>query len=192
MKQQTCKFILPNGSKCGSVFHTAMFHKPKTPIKRTAIKPSYKSITAGKFESIETKPVSLRHARKKKTEGRSPLVKRLDNVFSKYIRKKYAVDGMTACVTCGVVKRWQEQQNGHYMSRGHLPTRWDEENCAPQCVACNVFKKGNYTEYVLWMIDKYGVDKLEELKVKANSGLKITTIEIREIIEKYSELSKSY
>jgi hypothetical protein len=154
-----------------------MYHKPKTPIKRSTIK-------------VNKKPIKVAIKKKKSTISRSQLVKRLDTIFSQYIRQKYAVDGMTACVTCGTVKTWKEMQNGHYMSRGHLPTRWDETNCAPQCMACNVFKKGNYTEYALWMIETYGMEKLAALKLKANSGTKITTVEIKEMIEKYTNLLK--
>lgn len=156
---------------CKSMEHTAVYHNRKT-IKRLPVK---KKLPGPR----------------NKQESRSHLVKRLDSVFSQYIRQKYAVEGMTACVTCGIVKRWQEQQNGHYMSRGHLPTRWSEDNCAPQCYACNVLRKGHYVEYSLWMIDTYGVEKLEELKKRANSGVKITTIEIREMIDKYTLLIKS-
>ena len=94
-------------------------------------------------------------------------------MFSIYIRRKDAVDGIAECVTCGDKKEWKYQQNGHYMSRGHYPTRWDETNCHVQDAKCNVFKKGNYTEYSLFMIKKYGVEHLEYLNQKAKSGEKI-------------------
>jgi len=202
MKQQACKFLLENGTKCGSVFHTAMYHNPPKPVKRTVNwKPDkdglHREITgihivetpltypAPKYKKKKSKII------RKRADSRSKLVKKLDSVFSQYIRQKYAIDGMTACVTCGTVKRWQEQQNGHYMSRGHLPTRWSEDNCAPQCYACNVLRKGHYVEYSLWMIDTYGVEKLEELKQRANSGEKIATVTIKEMIEKYTKLLTS-
>jgi len=168
---------------CKSMDHTAVYHNRK-PIKRSAIK-----LTKDK---AWVKPIIKAKPIKKKTKTRSWYVKELDRVFSIFIRQKYATDGMTACVTCGAVKRWQEQQNGHYMSRGHLPTRWSEDNCAPQCYACNVMRKGNYVEYSLWMINTYGVEKLEELKRRANSGVKITTVEIKEMIEKYKKLIAEY
>lgn len=165
---------------CNELGHSGFYcpNKPRKEIKRSPIKQNTDIIRAkGRIK----RP-------RKKTVTRSHLVKKLDSVFSQYIRQKYAVDGMTACVTCGVVKRWQEQQNGHYESRGHLPTRWSEDNCAPQCVACNVFKKGNYTEYAIWMLNTYGADKLVELKQRANSSIKITSVELKEMIEKYTNL----
>lgn len=176
MKQQTCKYISEDDIACLSPFHTKMYHKERKPIKRTAIN---KPVTT---PFLVQKPKK----RKTKTKSRSQLVKELDNVFSQYIRQKYADEfGMVACVTCGNVLHWKQMQNGHYESRGHLPTRWSEDNCHPQDVACNVFRKGNYTEYAIWMIKTYGADKLDELKARANSGEKIPTTVIKEKIEEY-------
>ena len=59
--------------------------------------------------------------------------KKLDEVFSKYIRLKYAMpNGMCQCISCGSFKHWKEIQNGHYMSRRYMSTRFDEDNCRPQ------------------------------------------------------------
>ena len=128
-------------------------------------------------------------AKKVKTKTRSQLVKELDKVYSIYIRNKYAdKDGLVQCVTCGERKPVKEMQNGHYESRGHYPTRWLDKNCHPQCPACNVFKKGNYTEYAIYMVHRYGVGVLEELKILANSGEKISTVWIKEQIEYYKNL----
>lgn len=175
IKSKPCKV-------CESVYHTAMYHKERKPIKRNGIKI--------KFQKIDKNSVIIPLKKSKRvksiTKSRSQLVKELDSVFSQYIRQKYADEfGNVACVTCGNVLHWKQMQNGHYESRGHLPTRWSEDNCAPQDVACNVFKKGNYTEYAIWMIKTYGADKLDELKARANSGEKIPTTVIKEKIEKY-------
>lgn len=142
---------------------------PRKPVKRSPIKRK------------PAKPV----VKKKKTETRSQVVKKLDKVFSEYIRRKDAVNGIATCVTCGDRKDWKQLQNGHYMSRGHYGTRWDETNCHVQCAACNVFKKGNYTEYALYMINRYGAEHLEELKRKAHTPTKFSTQELREMTELY-------
>ena len=39
---------------------------------------------------------------------RSKLIKKLDSVFSKYIRRKDAIDEVAKCVTCGVERHWKE------------------------------------------------------------------------------------
>lgn len=156
---------------CGSKLHTKMYHNEKKQLKRTAIKRSV---------VVKKAPV-----KKKRTESRGQLVKRLDNAFSQYIRLREAVDGEAICVTCGLKLPWKQLQCGHYETRGDFPTRWDETNCHPQCVACNVFRKGNYTVYARYMINRYGTEKLEELAKKAKSGVKIPTPEIRDMIEIY-------
>ena len=77
---------------------------------------------------------------KKKTT--SQLKKELDKVFSIYIRQKYAKEEKVHCYTCGVLQDIKRIQNGHFVSRGYLATRFDERNCKPQCVGCNVFGGG--------------------------------------------------
>jgi len=172
---KTCGYCTLKGhSRYYCPTHPKTAIKTKEPAKRVVL--PAKSTKGKATVSIAKKP---------KTKSRSKLVKELDDVFSKYIRQLYAVDGYTACVTCPANKPWQEMQNGHYMSRGDLPTRWDETNCHPQCVACNVFKKGNYTEYAIYMIDRYGVGKLAQLKLNAKSGEKIPTSVIKDKIEEY-------
>lgn len=157
---------------CGSETHTSLscFNAPRKPIKRSVARPSVKKV------KTPTK-------KKPKAKTRSYYVKQLDKVFSLYIRQsKPAV-----CVTCGKVDKWQNLQNGHYYSRGRLPTRWHEDNCYPQCSACNIFKSGNYTEYALFMLKTHGEAKLRELHQLSISGKKITTPEIREKIEYYKQ-----
>lgn len=105
--------------------------------------------------------------KKKKAVSISALKKKADKVFSDYIRQR----DKGKCFTCGCVKEWKEQQNGHYITRSCLALRYNEENCHCQCVGCNVFKHGNYTTYSLKMIEKYGVDKLKELEEIKRDGM---------------------
>ena len=44
---------------------------------------------------------------------RSKLVKKLDTVFSQYIRQKNSIDGIATCFTCGKKDHWKKLQNGH-------------------------------------------------------------------------------
>ena len=71
-----------------------------------------------------------------KKPTRSKLVKKLDTVFSQYIRRSNADNnGYCTCVTCNKTFHWKEIQAGHFMSRKHYSTRWDERNVKTQCVA---------------------------------------------------------
>jgi len=160
--------------ECGSMTHTKMYHNPKKPIKRTAVK-----------KKKTTKP-------KVKRITRSQLVKRLDTAFSQFIRLRDSVDGMATCVTCGDTRPWEYQQNGHFYTRGRYPTRWDEMNCSVQCVRCNVFLKGNYINYTMYMIDKYGREAVDKLEAKSKSTAKITSVELQEMIDYYKKVVANY
>jgi len=53
----------------------------------------------------------------KKKPSRGKLVKKLDAVFSQYIRLKDSVGGYATCFTCGKKDHWKKLQNGHFQSR---------------------------------------------------------------------------
>jgi len=100
--------------------------------------------------------------RSAKTKGY--YVKKLDVVFSQWLRKSYADDfGMVACFTCDKVAHYKEMQNGHYVSRSHMAGRWEPQNCRVQCPRCNVFMHGNYTEYSARLVKELGPDELGRL-----------------------------
>src|SRR3990167_1977322 len=91
-------------------------------------------------------------------------IKILDRVFSEYIRKKNANhQGFVTCITCKKIEFWKDTDAGHYISREHLETRFDERNVWPQCRACNRFHEGRKDEYALALIEKFGESILKEL-----------------------------
>lgn len=132
------------------------------------------------------KKAPVKSVKKPKKRTRSQLVKDMDNIFSRYIR----LSRKEECVTCKDVKPWKELQNGHFFSRGRYPTRWDETNCHPQCYRCNVILNGNYINYTIYMIDTYGRDTVDELERKSQSGEKLSTPRLREMIAEYTDKVK--
>lgn len=117
----------------------------------------------------------------KPVKSRSKLVKELDRVFSIYIRQRGMKNGTNECVCCGKNDRWEKLQNGHYCSRSNYSTRWDDTNCWPCCVGCNVFKNGNYPAFTEFLLKELGTEKLQALIKKSKQVCKITN---EEIIEK--------
>lgn len=86
--------------------------------------------------------------KKRKEKTTSQLKKELDSLFSKFIRLSYAdQDGFVSCYTCPKRTHWKDIQNGHFISRGYLATRFSEDNCRPQCVGCNMFGGGKQVEF---------------------------------------------
>ena len=120
-----------------------------------------------------------------KKVSRSKLVKKLDTVFSQYIRLKNSVDGKATCFTCGKVDEWKKLQCGHFQSRKHYSTRWDEINCQVQCAGCNVFKYGEQYKFSVNLDAKYGKGTAERLHIKAQQIIKISNIELEEMIKNY-------
>jgi hypothetical protein len=110
--------------------------------------------------------------------------KELDRIFSLHIRNKYADDnGYVKCFTCNVIKPIKEMQNGHWIPRNNLATRFSEENCRPQCVGCNMFNKGRPDVFAVNLI-KEGIDivKLQQSRYKI---FKVDTQWYKEKIEEY-------
>jgi hypothetical protein len=124
----------------------------------------------------------------KKKQSFARLKKKLDAVFSQWIRRRYATSqGLAVCVTCANVKPWKEQQCGHFVSRIYLATRWDERNCAVQCGACNVLRRGNYAEYSAYMLRKYGPEVIDELIVLKRRPIKLSAYDLEQMIETYNK-----
>lgn len=126
-----------------------------------------------------------------KKVSRSKLVKKLDTIFSQYIRLKNSVDEKATCFTCGKVDHWKKLQNGHFQSRKHYSTRWDEKNCQVQCAGCNVFKYGEQYKFSVNLDAKYGEGTAEDLSIKAQQIVKISNFELEEMIKKYKSLVDS-
>ena len=118
---------------------------------------------------------------------------KLDKVFSLYIRLRDSDEnGFCTCYTCGKVAHYKEMQNGHFWSRTHLSTRFNEDNCKVQCVGCNIFKKGNYIEYTKRLLKELGEEKFNELEQLKNSTVKISKAEYEQMIEHYNQKIKEY
>ena len=125
-------------------------------------------------------------ARKKLT--RSKLVKKLDTVFSQYIRLKDSKNETAICFTCGKEDHWKKLQNGHFQSRKHYSTRWNEINCQVQCAGCNVFRYGEQYKFSLALDQKYGSGTAEMLLIRAKQILKISDFELEDLIIRYKNL----
>ena len=66
---------------------------------------------------------------------------KLDKEFSLFIRLRDAMpNGYFRCISCGQIKPFTQADCGHYFSRTHLATRFDENNCHAECRHCNRFK----------------------------------------------------
>ena len=117
--------------------------------------------------------------------------KDLDEIFSKYIRLKYSDrNGYVSCFTCGKLFHWKKLQNGHYISRNHLATRFDENNCRPQCWGCNGYGRGRPLEFEEGLKRQLGSEVVETMKQNRHSVNKLTEAWYDLKIEQYKRLIK--
>jgi hypothetical protein len=124
-----------------------------------------------------------------KSAGYATLKRKLDKVFSEYVRRRYAGGGgLVSCVSCGVIKHWKEQQAGHFVSRVRLATRWDIENVNPQCGKCNVLLRGNAVGHARWLENRYGPDIFARLDERSRRTVKFDRGQLMTMIETYKGL----
>jgi len=124
--------------------------------------------------------------KKKKKPKVSTLKKKVDKIFSEFIRKR----DKGRCYTCGKKKHWSLMQCGHYVSRVHNNTRYNEVNCHCQCVGCNIFKSGAMDVYALRLLDEYPPDILEYLNEQKQIIKQWQTWELEGLICLYQEKMK--
>ena len=126
--------------------------------------------------------------KKKKSKSYAKLKIALDRVFSLYVRLRFSDGrGIASCASCGLRSPFKALQCGHFVSRSYLATRWHLENCAPQCVQCNIFKKGNLAAYAAWGVDRYGMDWPARMVSLSKTPTKFSRSDLESMILDYEQ-----
>ena len=104
--------------------------------------------------------------------------------FNKYIRLR---DKGQNCISCNKPLKEGNVDAGHMWSAGgHSNLRFNEFNVNAQCSRpCNKDKAGDINNYRLGFIDKYGIEKLNQIDALAKIERKFTKDELKELIQKY-------
>lgn len=114
------------------------------------------------------------------------LVAKLDRVFALYIRLRDAMPGgYFKCISCGQIKPFEQSDCGHFHSRIHMATRFDEQNCHSECKFCNRFSADHLIGYRENLIRKIGQGRFDLLQVKARSSKKWSDFELKLMIQHY-------
>lgn len=128
---------------------------------------------------------------KTKQKTQAQLKKELDKTFSLWVRQYWANDnGMVACYTCGKVAHWKNLQNGHFVPRNYLILRWNEDNCRPQCVGCNMFGNGKPLDFEERLKKEIGAKKVEDMKKSRHQIMKVDSKWYLEQIALYQQKIK--
>ena len=76
-------------------------------------------------------------------------------------------------------------QCGHFVSRQYLATRWDDNNCRPQCAGCNLFGNGRLLDFEERLKKELGEETVENLKRSRHKVVKLDRLWYEEQIKKY-------
>lgn len=106
-------------------------------------------------------------------------------VFQKWIRFR---DAGKNCISCN--KPVKDPAGGHFYSAGtYSGLMFNPDNCHLQCnTHCNKFLSGNLLEYRKGLINRYGiefVDNLDNISIQLRN-YKYTKLELQEIKQKYA------
>lgn len=111
-------------------------------------------------------------------------VKKCDDIFSKYIRKKY----WPKCYTC---ETGEWTTNWHRLSRKYRQYRWHESNCRSQCRKCNSKAIGNGEFVKMESVLRKAWVNTEAMKEYIQIPYKKPqTEELKEIYERYLDWYK--
>jgi hypothetical protein len=116
------------------------------------------------------------------------LKKKAWRIFSEYIRRRDTDEGGTVrCVTCRGLFFWKEVHAGHFVPGRTNAVLFHEDITNPQCPVCNIWKGGAYQEYTLYMLDKYGREKVDEFLALKRKVVKYTRSDLEDLILHYEE-----
>jgi hypothetical protein len=99
------------------------------------------------------------------------------------VRRIVRIMSHDECMRCGR----SPIQVSHIVARRYSATRCLIENTQPLCVFCHVYFTDHPKEFEIWVEKTIGVDKFQELKIKAQTVTKVNWVE--KLIELEGELS---
>ena len=76
---------------------------------------------------------------------------------------------------------------GHFMSRKHHATRWNEDNVQVQCPKCNLFGQGEQYAFGKLLDIRIAEGKAEELQELSRTTVKYMRYEYEDMIKHYKE-----
>lgn len=149
--------------------------------KLGSIKPEFMKISRILRKTTKrTKPALKRKSKPTKAPSISKLIKEADRLFSLKVRDTGAYEDYemeqfyNECFTCKNHYPIKRLHNGHYLSRYYKAARWDADNCRPQCMMCNLWKRGDPITFRQNLIKEIGEARVLAVEVKRGVSVKLT------------------
>ena len=142
--------------------------------------------------------MTKKKTRKPTTKGIRYWKKKACVEFSKYIRLRDALKttGTKDTVICYTCKKPYPAfgvgcvQAGHFVPGRGNSILFDERGVHAQCYNCNVNLKGNWPEYMRYMIEDYGQEVVDELLHLKKQVRKYTPSDLEELRDLYKQKLK--
>lgn len=149
------------------------------------------------------KPIK-RKPRKRRKKGEIPsisrLIKEADSLFSKQVRMKGAfgnitenlmygtpVDWENKCFTCKNTYPTRKLHCGHYLSRYYKAARWNFDNARPQCMMCNMWKRGDPVVFRRNLIREIGEARVLAVEALRDAPTKLSREFLEDLIKTLKE-----
>ncbi len=111
---------------------------------------------------------------------------KLWRVFSVYIRLRDANDeGYCICCTTGRLFFWKDCDAGHFISRRHMATKYNEKNVHAQSRGSNRFHAGEQYAHSQFIEKKYGKGTADTILVLSRNQKSYGTEEINALTKYY-------
>jgi len=139
---------------------------------------------------IKRKPKTPKSGIKERKPSTAALVRKLDKVFSLYIRLRDSAAynyQYFRCISCGQIKPFEQMDCGHFISRTHQATRFDEENAHGECRFCNRFSADHIIAYQRNLEAKIGKDRVDMLLARGRMTKKWSAFELQLLIKHYQQ-----
>lgn len=136
------------------------------------------------------KPRPPKTGTKERKPSTATLTRKLDEVFSLYIRLRDSQEynhEYFKCISCGEIKPFDQMDAGHFISRTHRATRWDEDNVNGECMGCNRFSSDHIAYYSKNLEEKIGKERVDALLVKGRQTKKTSVSELEDMISYYKD-----
>jgi hypothetical protein len=121
----------------------------------------------------------------KRPSARKGLVKRLDAIFSLFIRARDSkLTGGRCVLGCGMIENC-----AHLITRAKHSVRWDARNATGQCYGANLRHEFDSHPYTAWYIRTNGLEAYETLVRDSNRIAKFSNAELE---LKLAEIERAY